>query len=184
MFTFQLGVLFMDNVTVGSTNPVKLQATREAFELIDTRVTINGKDIDSGISNQPTSDEEAIRGAVNRATKVVQATDVTYGVGIEGSTHDTEHGMFLTGWAYLLRKDGTDYLGGGGRLLLPDAIAERLRAGEELGPVMDEITGKDEVKKGPGAIGIFTNGIITRKSAYRDALIFAMSKMIRPDMYE
>ncbi len=174
----------MDNVTVGSTNPVKLEATKEAFELIDKRVDITPKDVNSGVSNQPTSDDEAIQGAINRARKVIRAAGVTYGVGIEGSTHDTERGMFLTGWAYLLKKDGTDYLGGGGRLLLPDAIAERLRTGEELGPVMNEITGKDEVKKGPGAIGIFTNGIITRKSAYRDALIFAMSKMIRADMYK
>ena len=173
----------MYKVVVGSTNPVKCVATKEAFDLLGVEFEIEAKEIDSGVSDQPTSDAEAIKGAITRARRIMESEDPDYSVGIEGSTHDTGYGMFLTGWACILKWDGTEYLGGGGRLKLPENIADRLRRGEELGPVMDEITGEEDVKKGPGAIGIFTDGIITREEAYKSALVFAMSKLIRPDLY-
>lgn len=173
----------MNEVAVGSTNPVKSRAAEEAFELIGRPVDVVPVDVESGVSDQPTSDAEAIEGAMNRAERAIKQKNSEFGLGLEGSTHDTTYGMFLTGWAYLVEKDGSGYIGGGGRLELPESIAGRLRQGEELGPVMDEVTGRDEVKKGPGAIGIFTGGIITRQSAYRDAVIFAMARLIRPDLY-
>ncbi len=172
----------MLRVSVGSTNPVKIDATAEAFELAGNDAEVFELDVESEVSDQPTTDEEAIEGARIRAKKAKTSGDFDFGVGLEGSVSDSKYGMFLTGWAYLINSEGS-YLGGGGRLLLPEGIAVRIRSGEELGPVMDEVTGKKEVKEGPGAIGIFTNGIITRQEAYRNALIFAMAKYLNPEMY-
>jgi len=171
------------DVAVGSTNPVKLKASKEAFELAGEEVTISDFDVSSGVSEQPTSDREAIEGAKRRAERAFSKGDYDFGVGLEGSVSDTRFGMFLTGWSFLKDKRNS-YLGGGGRLQLPDSIANRIRSGEELGPVMDEITGKSGVKEGEGAIGVFTNGIITRKEAYRSAMIFALAKYLNPDLYE
>ena len=171
------------NIGVGSTNPVKIEATSEGFELVGVEPDIVEFDVDSGVSEQPTSDREAITGAKNRAERVKDIDDFAFSVGVEGSVSDSEFGMFLTGWAYLIDKAGEEYIGGGGRLELPKSVADRIRKGEELGPIMDEITDKEEVKKGPGAIGIFTDGIITRKGAYRDALIFALAKFLNPKYY-
>ncbi len=174
----------MEKIIVGSTNPVKYQATKEAFDLVGRPVEVKSVDVGSGVSDQPTTDSEAIRGAINRAKNAIERFGGGVGLGLEGSTHDTEYGMFLTGWACILNEEGSKYLGGGGRLKLPEKVARRLREGEELGPIMDEITGEEDVKKGPGAIGIFTRGVITRTTAYRDALIFAMAEMLRPDLYQ
>ncbi|MBS3812274.1 MAG: DUF84 family protein [Candidatus Acetothermia bacterium] len=174
----------MEKIKVGSKNPVKYQAAREAFDLVGWTVEVESLDVDSGVSDQPTSDSEAIEGAITRARNVLRYGGDGLGVGLEGSTHDTAYGMFLTGWGCILKDDGSRYLGGGGRLKLPESIARRLRDGEELGPIMDEVTGEEEVKKGPGAIGIFTKGVITRTTAYRNALIFAMAEMLRPDLYQ
>lgn len=172
----------MLKISVGSTNPVKLGASAEAFELVGEEVEIARFDVESGVSDQPTSDREAIEGAMKRAEKAKEKGEFDFGVGLEGSVSDTDFGMFLTGWAFLIdRKDG--YLGGGGRLHLPESIASRIRNGEELGPVMDEVTGRSGVKENEGAIGIFTNGIITRKEAYRNALVFALAKYLNPEFY-
>ncbi len=172
----------MLKISVGSTNPVKLNATAEAFELINGEAEVIKLDVDSEVSDQPSTDEEAIEGAKIRAEKSIKKGDYDFGVGLEGSVADSKYGMFLTGWAYLINSESS-YLGGGGRLLLPEPIAERVRGGEELGPVMDEVTGKKEVKEGPGAIGIFTDGIITRQQAYRDAIIFALASYLNPELY-
>lgn len=170
-------------IGVGSTNPVKIEATAEGFELAGVDTEIVEIDVYSGVSEQPTSDEEAINGAKNRAEGVKNGGNFDFSVGLEGSVSDTEFGMFLTGWSYLIDKNHNEYIGGGGRLELPKSIADRIREGEELGPIMDEITDQEDVKKGPGAIGIFTDGIITRKGAYRDALIFALAKFLNPEYY-
>lgn len=172
------------DIGVGSTNPVKIEAASEGFELAGVESSIVEFDVNSGVSEQPTSDREAITGAKNRAERVRGIDNFDFNVGIEGSISDTEFGMFLTGWAYLIDELGEEYIGGGGRLELPQSVADRIRHGEELGPIMDDITDREEVKKGPGAIGIFTDGIITRKDAYRDALIFALAKFLNPEFYD
>ena len=172
----------MLKISVGSTNPVKLEASAEAFELAGNEVKIEKFDVRSGVSDQPTSDQEAIEGAIKRANKAKSMGGFDFGVGLEGSVSDTKYGMFLTGWAFLT--DGIEnYLGGGGRLQLPEHISKRIRDGEELGPVMDEVTGRSGVKEEEGAIGVFTNGIITRKEAYRNAVIFALAKYMHPELY-
>lgn len=170
-------------VGVGSTNPVKLEATKECFELVERKVEVEELDVDSGVSDQPTSDEEAITGALNRAKRVREIGSYDFSVGLEGSVSDTQFGMFLTGWSYLIDDDGERYIGGGGRLQLPESVASRIRKGEELGPIMDDLTGEEEIKRGPGAIGVFTDEIITRESAYRNALVFALAKFLNPDLY-
>lgn len=172
----------MLKIAVGSTNPVKLKASEEAFELARKEAEVAKFDVQSGVSDQPTTDREAIEGARKRAKEARESGEFDFGVGLEGSVTDTSFGMFLTGWAFLM--DSKDsYLGGGGRLLLPESIARRIRNGEELGPVMDEVTGRSGVKENEGAIGIFTNGIITRKEAYRNALVFALAKYLNPGLY-
>ena len=52
-------------VAVGSMNPVKIDAVRQAFESLfpDDKWDVKGIDIKSGVSNQPMSDKESIRGA-------------------------------------------------------------------------------------------------------------------------
>lgn len=49
---------------------------------------------------------------------------------------------------------------------MPEEIAVRLRNGEELGPVMDDFSQKKNVRKKEGAIGIFTNGNVTRDEMF------------------
>ncbi|MBS3787057.1 inosine/xanthosine triphosphatase [Candidatus Bipolaricaulota bacterium] len=172
----------MLRISVGSENPVKLKASKEAFELARERVEVAKFDIPSGVSDQPTSDREAIKGARKRAKRAKRKGDFDFGVGLEGSVTDRDFGMFLTGWALLIDSEDS-YLGGGGRLQLPRSIADRIRNGEELGPVMDEFTGRSGVKESEGAIGVFTNGIISRKEAYRNALVFALAKYLNPEFY-
>jgi non-canonical (house-cleaning) NTP pyrophosphatase len=75
---------------------------------------------------------------------------------------ETSQGLLLCNWGALASKDLEPIIAGGARLLLPDQIAKRLRAGEELGPVMDDYAKMKNVRKHEGAIGIFTNGMVNR----------------------
>ncbi|MFZ1755392.1 MAG: DUF84 family protein, partial [Caldilineaceae bacterium] len=88
------------------------------------------------------------------------------------------------GWAAVVDRDGCLGIGAGGRVLLPESIAHRVRAGEELGPVMDDFSGRRNVKHGEGAIGIFTAGLIERTAALEVALTYALARFITPENYE
>ena len=92
----------MLKISVGSTNPVKLKAAAEAFELARKKVAVTEFDVQSGVSDQPTSDSEAIEGARKRARQANAKGGFDFGVGLEGSVSDTKFGMFLTGWAFLV----------------------------------------------------------------------------------
>lgn len=151
---------------IGSNNPAKTKAVEEVFRGLSDVSFIN-VDVPTGVSEQPFSDEETMKGAITRAENAMQSSEgAEIGIGLEGGVHETAFGLFLCNWGALVEKGQPPIIAGGARILLPDEIAERLRNGEELGPVMDEFARKNDVRKNEGAVGIFTNGLITRKEMF------------------
>lgn len=58
--------------------------------------------------------------------------------------------------------------------MLPDIILQGIRQGRELGDEMAVLSGISNVKQQGGAIGIFTQGKLTRTSVYHQALLLAL----------
>ncbi|WP_059171435.1 DUF84 family protein [Bacillus sp. FJAT-27445] len=152
-------------IIIGSENPAKAAAVKNAFILNDSAEFIT-LDVQSGVSAQPFSDEETIEGAMNRAQAALEQGGGTIGIGLEGGIHLTKYGMFLCNWGVLAEPGYPPLIAGGARIPLPDEIAAKLLAGRELGPVMDEYTKKKNIRKAEGAIGIFTNGQINRADMF------------------
>lgn len=151
-------------IAVGSLNPVKEAATAQA--LGDRAEAITPVSVDSGVSEQPRGRSETITGAENRASAALVATESDYGVGIEGGVAEVDgaDGLFLIMWAAVT--DGQRWgRGGGPTLRLPEEIAVRVHAGEELGPVMDDHLGAEGIATDQGAAGVLTDGTIDRESA-------------------
>ena len=172
-------------IAIGSTNPTKVEAARRAAAKVWPEGEVVAVAIPSGVGEQPMSDDETIRGAVNRARAALAAVDdAQIGMGVEGGVQDTPHGLFVGGWAAVVDRNGCLGIGAGGRVLLPESIATRIRRGEELGPVMDDFSGRRNVKHEEGAIGIFTAGLIERTAALEIALTYALARFITPENYE
>ncbi|MFB6095643.1 MAG: inosine/xanthosine triphosphatase [Halodesulfurarchaeum sp.] len=166
-------------VAVGSGNPVKVAATEGAIGDIATH--IEAVPVDSGVSEQPRSDRETLRGAENRAQRALEEGDFDLSVGIEGgvATPTQTEGLYLTMWA--AATDGTTHgRGAGPRLRLPESIASRVESGEELGPLMDDVLGTSGVAENQGAAGVLTDNIITRESALRHAVAGALGPFVSP----
>jgi inosine/xanthosine triphosphatase len=151
-------------IAVGSKNPAKVEAVKLAYGHDVEIITIN---VDSGVANQPFSDEETIQGATNRAKNCLKETDADFGIGLEGGVVHTNFGLFVCNWGALVTRDGDSFIAGGARILLPEEIAQRVMDGSELGPVMDEYTKKENIRKKEGAIGIFTNEKVTRSEMFQ-----------------
>ena len=173
----------MQRVAVGSTNPVKIGAARAVLERLVPQVIVEGVVVESGVPDQPWGDDETIRGALTRARAARDAVDADLGVGIEGGVIDTRDGRVRTcAWAAVVTRDGRSGVGGSLSLELPPPVAELVRGGMELGHAMDAVTGERNVKRGVGAVGILTRGLVTRSQAYEHLVAYALAPLLASDV--
>lgn len=161
---------------VGSGNPVKRDATERA---LGRDAAVESESVSSGVSEQPTGIAETRTGAENRAVAALESGDYDLGVGIEGgvATFEGSEDLFLVMWAAVTDGETTGR-GAGPSLRLPDRIADRMRDGEELGPVMDDVLGTDDVAKKQGAAGAFTGGRMSRTDALESAVTAALAPFV------
>ncbi len=172
-------------VAVGSTNPVKVSAVRQVVQQTWPGAEVVGVSVPSGVSAMPMSDAETIEGAKNRATAAREAATADLGFGLEGGVHhDPVAGWVLQGWAVVVDVNGRTGMGGNGRLPLPPLLVKRILAGEELGPVLDDILGEKDVKQKGGAIGLLTAGLIMRQEAFTMSVAYALAPFLMPSFYE
>ncbi len=163
---------------VGSTNPTKTRAVENALRLLFDEVTLVAIKVPSGIPAQPVGDEETRRGALNRARAVLQATDADWGFGLEGGIVETEFGTMTNAWCVVVTRNGLTGVGGSANMLLPEVVAQRVREGRELGEAMDEYANVKDVKRGKGAIGILTRGLLDRQGAYEYIVKLALARLL------
>ena len=171
-------------VAVGSLNPVKVRACKDAMEKLFRDVEVIPVDVDSRVSHTPLSTYELITGAKNRVYEALKKTGAEYGVGMEGGISNIEGYNILIGSVYVVDKKGVYGIGFTCGLEIPNNIAEKVFRGEELGDVIDEISGDKNTKQKQGAMGMFTNNHLTREETWKTGIICAMAKFIKPDLYK
>lgn len=171
-------------VVVGSTNPVKIAAVRAVLALVARDAHCDGMAVNSGVPDQPWGDEETQRGAEARARTALAIGDAELAIGLEGGVVALEGGGVRTcAWAVAVDRSGRRGIGGSLAVPLPDAVAMRLLAGEELGPAMDAVAKQTGTKYGAGAVGILTAGLIDRQRAYETLVTYALAPWLAPDYF-
>lgn len=170
-------------IAVGSTNPVKVKAVQVTAVRIWPDVHIEAVAVHSGISDMPMNDTETVAGAVNRARAAREQSKADLGVGLEGGVHPEASGLSLTGWVAIVDGNGRQSIAGAARLPLPNHIAHRIQAGEELGQIMDDILGESNSKQKGGAVGALTAGLVPRGQAFAMAVAYALSPFIAPELH-
>jgi inosine/xanthosine triphosphatase len=170
-------------IAVGSANPVKVEAVRTMTQRVWPEAEIVAVAVPSGVSAMPMSDAEALTGARNRAKAARQTAAADLGVGLEGGVNAEPFGLALHGWVVIVDGNGREGIGGGARLPLPQAIAQRVLAGEELGDVMDDVLNDHNVKQKGGAVGALTAGLVMRQETFAVAVAYALSLFIVPELH-
>jgi len=170
-------------IAVGSTNPVKIEAVRSVVVRVWPEAEIIPVTVASGVPAMPMSDADCLAGARNRARAAQVATNATLGLGLEGGVNQEPAGLMLLGWAAAVDGHGREGVGGAARLPLPPPIAQRVLAGAELGPVMDELLGQINVKQKGGAVGALTAGLVLRRETFAVAVAYALAPFVTPRFY-
>lgn len=172
-------------VAVGSANPVKIAAVRAVFARLIGEVAVIDAAAESGVPNQPWGDDETQRGAENRARSALENSAADLGLGIEGGVVQLPDGALRTcAWAVAVDRAGRRGIGGSLAVPLPDVVAHRLRAGEELGHAMDAVAQTVGTKHGRGAVGILTASLIDRQRAYEPLVTYALAPWLAREFFD
>jgi inosine/xanthosine triphosphatase len=170
-------------IAIGSTNPVKCSAAQNVLRVLYPQAAFVCVDVPSGVPVQPWGDVETRTGALNRARAALAQTGADLGVGLEGGVQESEFGLMTCAWCVLVDQQGRTGVGGNSSILLPQVVAQSLRQGDELGTAMDKLVNEQNTKWGGGAIGILTNNLETRQSAYETILRLALAPFQNPAWY-
>jgi len=180
-------IISLMKVLVGSKNPVKVEAAKEAFSSYFKDIDVEGIKVGSSVPDQPI-DEETFEGAEYRAKVLKKLGDkakigASFFVGIEGGVINVYSKWFGIGVVCIMDDKGNVGFGTSPMFeLWPEAI-EKVLEGVELGDVMAEITGDHEVKRKGGAVGFLTDGVVERKDLYISALKLALIPFLKEDLY-
>ena len=179
-------------VAVGSKNPVKVAAVRQAFfrAFPDRPLVCVGHDVPSGVSDQPWGRDETLKGAIQRAHGALLAeTGADYAVGIEGGVVEAPGG--LRSVAYVaIRRRGRDVrlsVEHTASFALPPRVERLVRGQEpghgklELGAACDLVFNETNSKQRGGTVGAVTRGLIDRTTYYEHAVICALAPFLHDD---
>lgn len=171
----------MKTVIIASLNPAKINAVKSAFEAAfpQQEFDFKGVSVASGVADQPMSNEETYQGAVNRVCNATQAIpEGDFYVGLEAGIE----GNVTFAWM-VIESNGQRGESRSASLMLPPQVIEKLAHANELGDVMDEVFGTDNIKQKGGAIGLLTHNQLTRSSVYHQALLLALIPFVNPEHF-
>lgn len=172
------------NVVVGSTNPVKVNASKSVISALfpDAQVDCVGVKAPSHVPEQPMNDAETRLGAMNRVAFCQENHESDFYIAIEGGVDLLVDGPATFAYVVIATLDKTS-VGRSASLPLPQSIYNELVAGKELGPLMDELFNTVNIKHKGGAIGLLTKGHGSREDNYTQALTLAMGPFLFPTLY-
>lgn len=183
-FGFRFSI-YMLEIVVATQNLVKIKAVETAFREMMPNIDIEIKGIyaESGVSDQPKTEEETARGAMNRAVNVSKLIQADYWIGIEGGIEDKNDEMQGFAWIVIINKDGQIGKGKTGVYYLPPKVRELIKHGKELGEADDIVFKQTNSKLKNGSIGILTDNVINRTKYYTDAVVYALIPFKNMNLY-
>ncbi|MFZ9044580.1 MAG: inosine/xanthosine triphosphatase [Cyclobacteriaceae bacterium] len=175
----------MQNVVIASRNPVKINATKEAFEKLMPlqEFSFEGISVPSDVADQPMTDQETLTGAANRALNAKSSEpSANYWIGIEGGIEESEDGMEAFAWVVILSQE-TKGQSRTSTFYLPRKVVELIHQGIELGHANDQVFDQRDSKSKGGAVGTLTNGVLGRTDYYVQAVMLALIPFINQELY-
>jgi len=171
-------------VIVGSLNPTKIEGVKKAFEQFFENVVVSSMKVSSGVGNQPFNND-VVKGAINRAINSF-SNEYDFSIGIEAGLFSLKN--TLTGYVDFqvaaIYNGKRLTIGFGPGFEYPPSVIEKVLRGKEVGDVMDEITGIQNLGEKTGAIHYLTKGVISRSELTRIAVTMALIPWINKEMYE
>lgn len=162
-------------INLGTNNEVKVDVVDDVLSRF-FECEINRENVED-IDAQPFN-EEIIKGARKRACV---KDDFDYGVGIESGIINAEEGNYSVEFCAIDDREGKETTGHGPGFLIPEDWVDDLRDGVTLQNKIKVMF--DGYEDDLGAIGLLTNGEVTRTDCIESAIMTAMIPRLKGDIY-
>ncbi len=168
-------------VVIATRNPVKIRAVKNVFSKFYKNFRL--KSVEYEYKKQPVGLSETIIGAIKRACFAFEYGDM--GIGIEAGLVEipyTISGYFDIQFCAIINEEGLT-LGCGMGFEYPRIVVNEALKGEEVGKIMEKISGIKNIGKNIGAIGFLSKGIIDREKLTEQAVLSALIPRINKTLY-
>jgi len=188
----------MIRISLGSTRAAKVAAVRAACARIAavdvawSEAEVIARAVEINAPAMPLTDEELMRGARERAEAArerlkSEGAEADLYVGLEGGFHsipvEGQRHTFLRGWAYAMDAERGNF-GASPSISVPARIVRLVVQGErELGEVIDEVAGEEDVRSRQGAWGVLSRDLLTRQMSFEAALIAAFAPFYNAKLF-
>lgn len=167
-------------IAVGTENQAKIQAVRHGFDAAGHGpAEIVGIKVSSGVPDQPFGMVETYTGAINRAERALARDEkADIGVGLEGGLLEGASTFFNVGIVHIIGRNGLTGVGMSRGHILPPAVAERIRTGEELSDAVAAIYQTNTIED-RDCSGVITEGYLTVTKQYAEAIELALHNYLQ-----
>ena len=186
-------------IALGSDRAAKIMAVRASIGRVATvdpswaNANVVARRVEVSVPAMPLTDWQLMQGARERAyaardSLMNRKLDADVYVGLEGGFHsisiEGEWHTFLRGWAFATDGGERSAFGAAPSISVPQAIVKSVVEGrQELGDVIDQVTGGRDIRSKQGAWGVLSRDLVTRSMSFEIALIAALAPFYNPKMY-
>ena len=165
-------------VIVCSKNKEKNAAVNNVIKNFIENYEIKSLETNSKVSVTPMSDDEGIKGCINRINDALfKEPNANLYIAMEGILSQNSYGTFLCGWTVIYDKKIDEYYYGcSAKIKVPDKIIKNFDNNKRLSGMVAEYTNStDEIVSHIGTNGMLTNGEYTRTDEFTDSILCAIS---------
>ena len=172
-------------IKIGSDNPVKIKAVKNAFEKYFKNIEVHSAKTKSEVRDQPLNLLEILNGAKIRAKK--NFLDCQYSIGIESGimSFPCKSGYMEITVAVIF--DGKEFYFGASPLFeYPEKAVKMLLQGRhDITTAFAELFGKEQdLGRKHGAVGELTKGKVNRTQFTEMAVLMALMKIVSKEFFE
>ncbi|MFH1663312.1 MAG: inosine/xanthosine triphosphatase [archaeon] len=174
-------------INVGSANPVKIKAVKNAFENYFKKVEVKGTETKTTIREQPLNLIEIVNGAKTRAEKAFTQGNCNYSVGIESGIHYFPAGLDYMEITVAAIFDGKEFFFGTSPLFkYPKKATYLLLQGkDDVNTAFAKLFGKEkDIGKKQGAVGELTKRKVDRTKFNEMAVLMALMGIVSKEFFE
>lgn len=171
-------------VVITSKNPVKIQATKQAFtKVFGGKFKVIDQTVNSNVPEQPFNEATTLQGAMNRLVngrKIYPKADFI--VAMEAGVKSYRNDLAVFGWVVV---ESSGKLGKAKlpEFFLPAQIKQLIDTGKTLSEASAKVFGQHNFEQKSGTIGLLTKGLINRIDTHTETLILALIPFISSEFY-
>lgn len=174
-------------ILMGTKNPGKIEAAKQAFEKYFGNIEIEGIPVSSDVGDQPI-DKEIFQGAKNRVKNLKQYAEnnnvkADFYIASEAGITNLLGEWIDINAVVVEDSKGFQSVGTSQGFPIPEKYVEEIKQ-TELGKVMDKIFNGQDLGKGKGGISFLTKNEVSRIDLTRSAFIMALISHINGEIWK